>query len=101
MTGYIQGVVTQFEQQAEHQIYHVWCGLHQLDLIMKSAYEELLEGEFVKTVNAIVSYFHTQNNLIADMGQSTCPKLTTQWVVMGVVCDWLFQKQRWLFEHFN
>src|SRR5216117_53791 len=35
------------------------------------------------------------------MGQSMCPKLTTRWVVMGVVCDWLLQKQRRLFEHFN
>src|SRR5438552_10969647 len=25
MTGCIQGVVTQLEQQAEHQIYRVWC----------------------------------------------------------------------------
>ena len=51
---------------------------------MNAAYEELLEGEFVQTLNAIVTHLHAQNNLIADMGQ---PKLTTQWVVMGVVSD--------------
>jgi len=101
MTGCIQGVVTQLEQQAEHQIYRVWCGLHQLDLVMKAAYERLLEGEFVKTMNAVVTHLRAQNNLIADMGQSTCPKMTTRWVVMGVVCDWLLQKQPRLFEHFN
>ena len=101
MTGCIQGVVTQLEQQAEYQIYHVWCGLHQLDLVMKAVYEELLEGEFVQTMNAVVTHLRAQNNLIADMGQSTCPKLTTRWVVIGVVCDWLFQKQPRLFQHFN
>jgi len=87
MTGCIQGVVTQLEQQAEHQIYCVWCGLHQLDLIMKGAYEELFDGEFIKTMNAVVIHLRVQNNLIANMGQTTCPKLTTRWVVMGVVCD--------------
>jgi len=101
MTGCIQGVVTQLEQQAEHQIYRVWCGLHQLDLVMKGAYEELLDGEFVKTMNAVVTHLRAQNNLIADMEQSTCPKLTTRWVVMGDVCDWLLQKQPRLFEHFK
>ena len=100
MTGCVQGVVTQLEQEAEHQIYRVWCGLHQLDLVMKGAYEELLEGEFVQTMNAVVTHLRMQNNLIADMGQ-TCPKLTTRWVVMGVICDWLLQKQPRLFEHFN
>jgi len=101
MTGCIQGVVTQLEQQAEHQIYRVWCGLHQLDLVMKGAYQELLEGKFVKTMNAVVTHLRAQNNLIADMGQSMCPKLTTRWVVMADVCDWVLQKQPWLFEHFN
>jgi hypothetical protein len=28
MTCCVQGVVTQLEQQADHQIYRVWCGLH-------------------------------------------------------------------------
>ena len=101
MTGSIQGVVTQLEQQAEHQIYCVWCGLHQLDLVMKGVYEQLLEGEFVKMMSAVVTHFRAENNLIADMGQSTYPKMTMRWVVMGVVCDWLLQKQPWLFEHFN
>jgi len=67
---------------------------------MKAVYEELLEGEFVQTMNAVVTRLRAQNNLIADMG-STCPKLTTRWVLMGVVCDWLLQKQPRLFEHFN
>ena len=28
-----------------------------------------------------------------------CPKLTTRWVVMGVVCEWFIAKQSRLFEH--
>ena len=101
MTGCIQGVVIQLEQQAEHQLYRVWCGLHQLDLIVKEAYEELLDGEFIKIMNAVVTHLRAQNNLIADMGQSTCPKLTTRWTVIGTVCDWILRKQPRLFEHFK
>ena len=65
MTGCIQGVVTQLEQEAEHQIYCIWCGLHQLNLVMKAVYEGLLEEEFVQTMNAVVKHLHAQNNLIA------------------------------------
>ena len=68
---------------------------------MKDAYEELLNGEFVKIMNALIIHLHAQNNLIVDMGQNTCPKLTTRWVVMGTVCNWLLQKQSCLFQHFN
>lgn len=31
--------------------------------------------------------------------QSACPKLTTRWVVMGVVSKWLLEKRVHLFQH--
>lgn len=85
MTGRIQGVVTQLENTAIHQIYRVWCGLHQLDLVMKHAYKDIWAGEFVSDMKAIITHLHQQNNLISDM-QSTCPKLSTRWIIMGNVC---------------
>ena len=68
---------------------------------MKHAYEELFEGEFIHTINAVFTHLRAQNNLIVDIEQSTCPKLTMRWVIMGVVCDWLLQKQLRLFKHFE
>ena len=55
MTGKDGGVVTLFEQEAEHQIYHVWCGLHQLDLVMKAAYNTLFDGEVLSIMTALIT----------------------------------------------
>jgi hypothetical protein len=68
---------------------------------MKDAYEELLEGEFGKTMNVVITHLPPQNNLIADIGQRAVPKLTSRWVIIGVVCEWLLQKQSRVVEHFN
>jgi hypothetical protein len=100
MTGKHQGVVTRIEQEVNHQMYRIWCGLHQLDLVMKHAYRDLKDGELLSIMYAITGYLRRQQNLIADM-QSTCPKLTTRWVAMGQTCKWLLEKRARLFEHFE
>ena len=38
MTGYIQGVATRFEQAALPGFFRIWCGLHQLDLVLQQFY---------------------------------------------------------------
>jgi hypothetical protein len=65
---------------------------------MKAAYNTLLDGEVLSIMKALITYLRAQNNLIAEM-RCMCPKLTTRWVVMGVVCEWLIAKQSRLFEH--
>ena len=45
MTGEFQGVVTRLEQQTPHKVYRIWCGLHQLDLVMKHGFKGLMNGK--------------------------------------------------------
>lgn len=92
MTGQFQGVVTELEKQAKYPIYRTWCGLHQLDLVMQAGYKNLsvLDKEFLTLTTQYIGHLRQQQTLIAEM-QSTCPKLTNRWIVMGDVCNWLLQ----------
>ena len=98
MTGYLQGVVTRLEQQAEYKLYRTWCGLHQLDLVMQHGYAKLMNGELLTIMNAFIAHLRQQTNLIIDM-KSTCPKLANRWVVIGNVCKWLWEKKVRLFQY--
>ena len=58
MTGPVKGVATHIEKEATHKIYRVWCGLHQLDLVMKYAYKDLQfsDAEFNKIMHVLTGY---------------------------------------------
>jgi hypothetical protein len=48
MTEQFQGVVTRLANESGNtKFYRVWCGLHQLDLVLKHAYMDLWEKEVV------------------------------------------------------
>ena len=95
--GEYQGVVTRLEQQLQHKIYRVWCGLHQLDYVMKEGFKDLMDGEVVSIMNSWIIHLRMQGNVISEM-QATCPKPTTRWVGMGDVCTWLLDKRFALFK---
>src|SRR5436309_6244109 len=101
MVGRLTDVVTQLEKQALHKIYRVWCGLHQLDLVMKYAYAgiKINGNQFNKIMSHLTHYLRRQYNFIAEI-QSICPKTTTRWTAMGNTCKWLLEKRIALFEYF-
>src|SRR5205814_742047 len=91
MTGALKGVTTRLEKDAQHEIYRVWCGLHQLDLVMKYAYEERMDGEFNDILHGLTNHLRYQQNLITDM-RSKCPKAArTRWTALGYTCKWLLE----------
>ena len=101
MTGHLKDVVTRLIKESSNtKVYRVWCGLHQLDLVLKDAYKELWDNEVVEIMKKFITYLRRQYGLIAEM-QATCPKLTTRWLVMGKVCKWLLTKRIALFEYIN
>ena len=101
MTGQFQGVVTRLADSSENtKFYRVWCGLHQLDLVLKHAYTDLWENEVVNIMKKFIAHLRLQQGLINEM-QATCPQLTTRWLVMGIVCKWLLDKRVALFEYIN
>ena len=99
MTGHLQGVVTRLARESLNtKFYRVWCGLHQLDLVLKHAYSDLYENEVVNTMKKFIQHLRQQNSLIAEM-KAQCPQLTTRWLCMGNVCKWLLMKRIDLFQH--
>jgi hypothetical protein len=69
MTGPVKGVATRIKKEAKYKIYRIWCGLHQLDLVLKYAYEALQcpDGEFNKIMHSFTGKLCRQQKLINDM----------------------------------
>src|SRR5208282_3242869 len=100
MTGHLQGVVTRMANECDHKVYRVWCGLHQLDLVLKHAYKSLWDNEVVDIMKKFIAHLRQQYTLIAAM-QATCPQLLTRWLIMGQVCGWFVVKYIPLMEYVN
>ena len=91
MTGSVRGLATRLEAVIAHKLYRIWCGLHQLDLVMKYGYKDLMDGEFNDIMHKLTGYLRHQFNLINEM-QTKCPKaVTTRWTAMGTTCQWLME----------
>jgi hypothetical protein len=89
MTGRIRGVVTRIEQMLGPGVVRVWCGLHQLDLVMQSMFESAFDESFLDKLTTLIGFLRRQQNLIARM-RSKCPKFcAVRWLSMGKVLDWL------------
>ena len=60
MTGQYQGVVTYLCNNTPNLVYCVWCGAHQLDLVVQSAKRQLLHGAFVQFVTNMTGNLQRQ-----------------------------------------
>jgi hypothetical protein len=93
MTGRHVGLLTFLDNATGPNFIRVWCGAHQLDLIMADVYDNLLKEDFYSNLVNLIGYLRRQQNLIADMN-TTCPKVAlTRWMSMIKVMSW-FKKHR-------
>ncbi|KAH9247850.1 hypothetical protein BASA81_014533 [Batrachochytrium salamandrivorans] len=89
MAGRIRGLSTRIESEASPGIIRIWCGLHQMDLVMQRVFKSALNEGYLTVLTTLIGYLRRQQNLIADM-RATCPKVaTTRWLSMGTVAKWL------------
>ena len=99
MTGRFSGVVSKIQQCVGPHFVRVWCGAHQLDLVMAHTYDKVLHEEFFSTLMALVGYFRRQLNLVEEMN-SRCPRVAlTRWLSMSKVMRW-FRKHRLRLERY-
>lgn len=88
MTGRTNGVATLVAKVAKPGFIRVWCGAHQLDLVLQDCYVHFGSDQFYSQLTALISYLRRQKNLIADM-RSKAPKVAdTRWESMGGVSLW-------------
>jgi hypothetical protein len=93
MTGRHQGVVTRLDEFCinEHGngIFRIWCGAHQLDLVIQGIYTKMLNESFIQRIHQVTGYLRRQQNLVREMG-TTCPKfVSTRWLSMVRLLKWL------------
>ena len=70
----------------------VWCGLHQLDMVVQKTVTMFCDDDFYSTLTSLIGYLQHQHNLIS-IRKSTCPKVAdTRWLSLGRVSKWLLQK---------
>ena len=100
MVGHLQGVVTRLVNASPHSVYRVWCGLHQLDLVLKHSYAMLWDNDVVTIMKKFINHLRQQPALITEM-KCQCPQLSTCWLVMGTVSTWFLVKRIQIFEYIN
>jgi hypothetical protein len=101
MTGCIKGTCTRLSNECHSRIFRIWCGAHQLDLVMKMSFNKLCNKKFLDTQTSVKGHLRCQQNLIAEM-KSTCPTfVTTRWLSLGKLLKWLIDKRVRLIQHFD
>lgn len=92
MTGNAQGLASCIQQESVGKLYRVWCGLHQMDLVMKKAFKQSLDGDYSKILTTLIGHLRRQQTLIAEM-KATCPYLApTRWLSLGYSTQWLVKR---------
>lgn len=54
MTRPVSGVATMFQHATTNPIIPVWCGLYQVELVIRDEYLKLCEDNFVSVLDALV-----------------------------------------------
>jgi branched-subunit amino acid transport protein len=81
MTGRVAGVVTRLAS-AMHvncPLTWIWCGAHQLDLVMEYIMSNVVKERFFGIMTAFITHLTRQLNLIAEM-KTTCPRIVNRWL---------------------
>jgi len=58
MTGSDEGACTRLINNFLGNFFPIWCGAHQLNLIVKKVFHELMDEKFLKTLTGVTSMFH-------------------------------------------
>ncbi len=82
MTSRHTSFVTRMIDCAENPVLRIWCALHQIDLVVKSATEELAGDEWIMFAWSFLIFLCEQANLITSMVVK-CPKKTNHWTYLG------------------
>jgi hypothetical protein len=101
MTGCVRGVASRLCRDCASDVFRIWCNAHQLDLVMKRVFHNLLDDEVVTMLTGVTGHLRRQQNLITEM-KSSCPLLVeTRWIWMGNLLKWLKNNRIRLMEHFE
>jgi hypothetical protein len=89
ITGRVSDVVTCLSNAMHNEcpLTRVWCGAHQLDLIMEHIMDTIVKERFFTIMTGFITHLTRQLNLIADM-KTTCPRVVNRWLSTEKVIKW-------------
>ncbi|KAI2506193.1 hypothetical protein MHU86_8228 [Fragilaria crotonensis] len=100
MTGRVAGVVTHLDNAMHDscQLTRIWCGAHQLDLVMEDIMNNVIKERFFSVLTGFITHLTRQLNLIAEM-QTTCPRVVNRWLSTEKVISWFKLHRPQLLAH--
>jgi hypothetical protein len=89
MTGRVSSVITRFSNAMHNEcpLIRVWCGAHQLDLVMEHIMDTIVKECFFTVMTGFITHLTRQLNLIADM-KTMCPRVVNCWLSTEKVIKW-------------
>ena len=94
-----RGLQTLLERQCDFPIFRVWCGAHQLDLIVEACIANRLHSRFYQPLKAQISYLRRQQRFTADI-RFQCPTVaTTCWLSLGRLVRWIVRNRVEIIEY--
>lgn len=91
MVGRARGVVSILERNVPNPIYRIWCGAHQLDLVVQDTVAKNMHGSFYQQLTSFISFLRRQNRFSTEVG-GQCPRVaTTRWLSLGRVSRWILR----------
>jgi hypothetical protein len=100
MTGRFQGVVTRIARIVDSSLIRIWCGAHQLDLVIQAVMDDVVKDRFFQVMTNFIRHLIRQQNLIAEMA-STCPRIVNRWLSTDKVTTWFVSKRLELQRYCN
>ena len=88
-------------RECHHPIFRIWCGAHQLDLVVKKAFNALCNDKFMNTLTGAIGHLHRQQNLIAEMDSTCSIYVSARWISMGKVLSGWKQSGRGFWNTFR
>jgi hypothetical protein len=81
MTGRVVGVVTQLQDSMheDFSLFRIWCGVHQLDLVMEHIMNKVVKKCFFSIMNSFITHLSWQHKLIVHMG-TMCFCIVNHWL---------------------
>jgi hypothetical protein len=99
LTGRLSGVVTLLTADTFPGIFRIWCGAHQLDLVIQNLMSSLCGDEFYTLLTGLIGHLRRQQNLIVEMPSTWPAVASTRWLSFGKVCKWLTSNRLGVLEH--
>lgn len=100
MTGRNAGVITHFGNALSkgYALICVYCGAHQLDLVMQHVMSSNVKKNFYSVMMAFIFHLGRQQPPKASM-EATCPRVVNRWLSTDKVTRWLKNKPAELMKH--